>query len=421
MFAFPSASFQCSVRNFFLNAINKHKSTKHQNSILLLSSYITTMRYSRGTSSLLSTLFTFEARSVVAVDIFEQTRDGAGVDIDAGVLTPLDSVAKGTNKDVAPSGLVSIASTCDADKIVTCVNGFDVNSPGGATTCFESCAGDCCSYGDQNACIGFTGKVCKDGSCNGAEACRSANIPLVVNSCIGYNACVLAGSDGGSIGNVNGSCNGERACAWLGSYNGQVGNVINSCHGGQACISTASKGGTIGSITNSCYGFNACPNLGDTYGDVGNLLNSCNGKGACEWAAVYGGSIDGMTGSCSDNYACYDLGGRKGKVGFVTDSCTGENSCMDAGFERGSIGSISQSCTAENACLYAGSKRGSIGSISQSCKAENSCKLAGNGQTGVITSNLNSCCNTRSSPGVCESATERTLPAQCTHRSKVRH
>ena len=398
------------------------------------------MRYSRGTASLLSTVFTFQARSVAAVDIFDQTSNEAVVD--AGVLTLPDSGAIGTNNDVAPSSLVTIASTCDEGNIVTCVNGFDVNSPGGATSCYESCGGDCCFYGGSDACIGFTGKVCKDGSCSGAVACEYANIPLVVNSCIGYWACTRAGFYDGSIGNVidscndrfacvkagyaygsirnvhdscNGyiacatagaqfasigniyhSCNGDRACLDLGYYIGQVGDVINSC-GAYACERAASNGGTIGSITNSCDGYGACIYLGTLYGDVGNILNSCNSLKACYVASRNGGSIEGMTGSCNNSFACYDLGSVLGKVGFVTDSCTGESSCSNAG-----------------------TFRGSIGSISQSCNAENSCRFAGNGQPGAITSNLKSCCNTLSTPGVCEYATELTLPAQCTHRSKVR-
>jgi hypothetical protein len=376
------------------------------------------MRYSRGTASLLSTVFTIQARSVAAVDIFDQTRNDAGVNVDAGVLTPLDSGgAKGTNNDVALSSFTT-ASTCDADRIVTCANGFDVNSPYGATTCFVSCGDLCCAISDSNACEGFTGKVCKDGSCSGAAACRNAHIPLVVNSCKGYHACARMG-DGGSIGNLNDSCNGERACELagvdegsignvndscigvracyrLGYHRGQVGNIINSC-GAKACESAASGGGTIGSITNSCDGYYSCLLLGHIYGDVGNLLNSCKGSNACDSAAGLGGSIDGITGSCTDSFACIFLGGGNGKVGFVTGSCHGANSCRRAGSERGSIGSISQSC-----------------------KAENACQLAGNGQTGAITSNLKSCCNTLSSPGVCESATELKIPAQCTHRSKVR-
>jgi hypothetical protein len=57
-----------------------------------------------------------------------------------------------------------------------------------------------------------------------------------------------------------------------------------------------------------------------------------------------------------------------------------------------------------------------------SCNADNSCKNAGIGSTGAITSNLKNCCNTVSTPstapGVCESATQATLPKQC--NSKVR-
>ena len=190
------------------------------------------MRYSRGTASLLSTVFTFQARSVAAVDIFDQKSNEAGVD--AGVLA------------LAPSSSVTIASTCDADKIVTCVNGFDVNSPGGTTSCYDSCAGDCCFYGGSDACIGFTGKVCKDGSCSGAAACKNANIPLVVYSCKGYQACEIAGFGGGTIGIVNDSGNEDRDGFKAGFLSGSMGGMNDWCKGKRACYglgSTSGKGG----------------------------------------------------------------------------------------------------------------------------------------------------------------------------------
>ncbi len=142
----------------------------------------------------------------------------------------------------------------------------------------------------------------------------------------------------------------------------------------------------------------ACSWLGSTYGDVRNLLNSCNEESACEDAARYGGSIGDISGSCIDSFACFGLGLCNGKAGFVKDSCTGIHAYESAGSERGSIGCISQSC-----------------------KADNACRLAGNGQTGVITSNLRNCCNTLRTPGICELATEQTLPDQCTRDSKVRN
>jgi len=66
--------------------------------------------------------------------------------------------------------------------------------------------------GGDDACVGFTGKVCKDGSCNGYKACENANISSVVNSCVGRSACVKAGYLGGSIGNIVDSCKYEAAC-----------------------------------------------------------------------------------------------------------------------------------------------------------------------------------------------------------------
>ncbi len=56
--------------------------------------------------------------------------------------------------------------------------------------CAYACEGKCCVGYD--ACDGFTGKVCKDGSCNGKAACSKADIPFVIDSCKGDNACLGA-------------------------------------------------------------------------------------------------------------------------------------------------------------------------------------------------------------------------------------
>ena len=69
------------------------------------------------------------------------------------------------------------------------------------------------------ACSLFTGKISKDGSCNGPAACQYAKIPTVANSCKDANGppCYFARSGGGTlIVGMKNSCNGERTCQYLG-------------------------------------------------------------------------------------------------------------------------------------------------------------------------------------------------------------
>ena len=59
------------------------------------------------------------------------------------------------------------------ENVVKCVGGFVDKGDGSpsATTCFAECAGKCCSStgepGGTDACIQFSGSVCRDGSCIG--------------------------------------------------------------------------------------------------------------------------------------------------------------------------------------------------------------------------------------------------------------
>ena len=117
---------------------------------------------------------TSSSSSRAADDVVAPPREGNAKDevvADAGILT---------------SGVLqAVAPTC-ADNVV-CDNGYDTTT---FETCATSCAGKCCK-GD-NACFQFTGKVCKDGSCNGKAACWKANIPFVIDRCKGDYACEYA-------------------------------------------------------------------------------------------------------------------------------------------------------------------------------------------------------------------------------------
>ena len=196
------------------------------------------VRYSKEAAALLSTVITFRVKSLVVADIFDSSNEELhpGTEdtalnglltassptsattitinherkpVDTGILNPVDTGTKGTDVIASSSG-ITITSTCDT--FVTCKNGLDSSDPTDNTKCFDTCNNNCCTFDDgsgnlDDACSGFTGKVCMDGkSCNGKYACWNAYIPSVVNSCIGDEACYKAGGDGGSVGNVNDLC-----------------------------------------------------------------------------------------------------------------------------------------------------------------------------------------------------------------------
>ena len=369
---------------------------------------------------------------------------------DIGILAGAgDATSSMTTLTISSSSSTWIAraapsSTCAAADFVECKDGVLVSD--GVTTCYAECDGDCCKGFDDNgdpvdACIGFTGKVCKDGSCNGYKACVDATIPSVVNSCKDREACYYAhaGSDGGSIksmvdscngkyacnrvamfdgtiGNIIGSCNEDHACASAAFFVGTIGNIIGSCNDRYACNDAAFLYGSIGDITESCIGSFACYQLGQNYGKVGNVVKSCLGKSACKDAAQYNGLIGSISGSCTADYSCHYLGETVGTVGVLSGSCTAEFSCLSLATGGGKLGDVKDSCSAFGACEKAGINRGSLGSITTSCNAVESCVWAGSEPNGgAITSNLNNCCNTAS---VCKLANQATLPTQC--NSKVR-
>jgi hypothetical protein len=166
----------------------------------------------------------------------------------------------------------SVAQQCSTT-MVDCLNGL---VRGSFTTCAAACGSDCCV--GNNACSGFTGKLCKDGSCTGAWACTFASIPSVVNSCKGNYACYNTGYYG-YVGTISTSCHGIDACCYLGTY-GDAGNVMDSCTSYQACDSVAYKG-YIGHLTSSCKNANyACKGAGSPTNGTGtipyDLQNCCN-------------------------------------------------------------------------------------------------------------------------------------------------
>lgn len=275
------------------------------------------------------------------------------------------------------------STACGENGYVDCFNGRSIYYYArtrswyydGYVTCREACNGACCisntttpplNYMYQ-ACDLFTGRVCKDGSCNGEFACYRANIQLVANSCIGNGACCEQfGYEGGVSGSIINSCRGFNTCQLIGSRaqdGGQVRNIINSCLGQMACVRLGMFGSFQGDVINSCTGYQACFSLG------------------------YNGTINGaVANSCNHDFACEKLADGGGEVANVASSCNAEWACRGAG-------SIYCNNTANFTCLeYDG---------------------------GGIKTNMNNCCNEMVT-NVCYFMREETLPQQCRSSLMVR-
>ena len=127
---------------------------------------------------------------------------------------------------------------CPQEDIVVCVDGGS-EVGGSHVTCQAACDGKCCDYEGADACTGFTGRVCKDGySCTGLDACKDADIDLVVGGCRGdaaygiFGVCENADIKRGVIR----GCIGDGSCYFAGSTgagndDGYVGRIKDGCVG----------------------------------------------------------------------------------------------------------------------------------------------------------------------------------------------
>ncbi len=179
-----------------------------------------------------------------------------------------------------PTAIPTYSMQCPAG-YVDCVDGHLKTNI--STSCETACQGKCCS--GPGACTNFTGKICKDGSCNITESCFYAAIPLVVNSCKGVTACLYADR----VGSIVNSCYGDSSCMYFGLYSpgNETRHIRDSCNGFEACDSVAYYG-SIGNITSSCNAVYACFMAGSPppngTGLISSILNSCcNSASACEY------------------------------------------------------------------------------------------------------------------------------------------
>ena len=220
------------------------------------------------------------AKAVAIVDA------AAAADVDPP-LPREDSAAN--KKDVTDAGILTHRAlratppTCAAG-YVNCVDGFVNDGNGNPTTtyCETACGGNCC-VGDYDPCFGFTGQVCKDGSCNGDFACSGAKIQYVVNSCKVYSACRKTGNNGGTVGNIINSCTANFSCEGLGRE-GTAGNIQDSCNAFGSCFNAGGNKGSIGSMTASCNAPYACYGAGKTAASAitSDLNGCCNTDKSCK-------------------------------------------------------------------------------------------------------------------------------------------
>ena len=181
-------------------------------------------------------------------------------DVDAGILALSPSSAPPSS---AAGGRVLQSDALCTQGYVDCSYGDTSDNIPCATACYDSTSGSykCCS--GLNACADFTGRVCKDGTCSGNNACFHAKIPIVVNSCIGVTACFVVGYNPYGAGN-------------------NVGNFINSCTSFASCSQVAygSEGG-VGNLEGSCTADRACQSLGSVAEVTSNLKDCCTSDREC--------------------------------------------------------------------------------------------------------------------------------------------
>lgn len=160
----------------------------------------------------------------------------------------------------------------------------------------NSIARECC-IGD-GACEGFTGHVCKDGSCDGEQSCYEAKVDYIGGyrtldaalngpSCIGQDTCLKARGrviEGGSCAGYPPYSSFDSSQAlkdWWGPRRvcmfAEVEEIQNgACQGPYACQSTT---GNI--ISDSCKGYAACGGVGEKDG-FNIIQQSCDGVCACQ-------------------------------------------------------------------------------------------------------------------------------------------
>jgi len=203
-------------------------------------------------------------------------------------LTP--SVTPSLTPSVTPSVTPSLMPSNQPSES-QCPQGF-VTYVDGVVAEGEGCGDNCCIGGSFfgntfEACEGFTGRVCRDGSCNGINSCRDAEVDTVSgSSCSGTGACRSARS----VEISDQSCQGQAACRSLGNRDDADGFKVTLITGGSCSGEDSCRNAIVESVLEgSCVGENSCK--ASTIVQVSG--GSCDGDNACRNAI-----LDVVSGSC---------------------------------------------------------------------------------------------------------------------------
>ena len=258
----------------------------------------------------------------------------------------------------------------------------------------------------MNACIRFTGKVCRDGSCSGGNnACNKANVGEIINGCQGKMSCSMVGwirytsdnpNEANPVPRIHNSCrSSDTACASMATGSGrgytakpgnEVGNIINSCNGNSDPDATDHLDPT--------YGTAQCANMGERWGTIGDVVNSCTGDQACalvsrEGTEAYPSTVGNILGSCHGFFPCSELVRNGAVVGDIVDSCNSRYACellfykkgfKDGQDNPGTMGDIVRSGKGNHAMIFLGYDGGIIGDMYDSCNGSYACQDLGRWQ-----------------------------------------
>lgn len=99
------------------------------------------------------------------------------------------------NTPTPDAGILYQIQDAPISKLATCTDFVACNDGVVSETgesCAAACDGKCCQ--GEDACIEFTGEVCRDDvSCVGDQACYGSSVNKVIQGCTGYRACVGVG------------------------------------------------------------------------------------------------------------------------------------------------------------------------------------------------------------------------------------
>jgi len=318
------------------------------------------------------------------------TDKNAVLEPDAGILSSFRELSMSRDDD-----------PCRGAGFVLCVDGEELDDEGNQTgkSCVEACAGECCIAGDllPGVCTGTTGRICRDGSCNGSNACRFADAGsnYIVNSCQGDFACYV---------------NPPNTQGYLRFH----GNVIDSCQGEEVCQAYFYRRYDLTTdvvfsktITSSCNGDGACGASDSSLRFNDYVINSCNGITACSFTGAeyyfcgeyetndYYQANDGYYQPQTDDYNTNNCDEELGLFnGTLSCSCNGNYSCSGSDKPMTFAKDLTYSCNGYNSCVGNSESITLNGALFKSCNGNRTCKADfGVGLPVMIENDLGCNCN----------------------------